>query len=174
MSILGTHKQCSQCRQSLHVRHYSKRQMRNRAGRCQSCVSTPCHAGCADCGAPAVDAASEENRCGACAADLVARFGYALVRAESRQKELAIRSAMGAGRGRITVGFLTEALTLGAVGGAVGLLVAWGGVEALVATAVGILVALPCVIAYNIFHKMVEDRIADAEILGRRLADALN
>lgn len=42
--------------------------------------------------------------------------------------------------------------------------------EALVATAVGILVALPCVAAYNIFHKMTEDQIADAEILGRRLA----
>lgn len=44
--------------------------------------------------------------------------------------------------------------------------------EALVATAVGILVALPCVIAYNVFHKSVEDRVADAELLGNRLASA--
>lgn len=45
--------------------------------------------------------------------------------------------------------------------------------EALVATAVGILVALPCVIAYNAFHKIAEDRIADAEITGMRLASAI-
>ncbi len=41
--------------------------------------------------------------------------------------------------------------------------------EALVATAVGILVALPCVIAYNLFQKAVEDRVADAEIAAKRL-----
>lgn len=45
--------------------------------------------------------------------------------------------------------------------------------EALVATAVGILVALPCVIAYNILFKAADDRIADAQIVGRRLAAAL-
>lgn len=45
--------------------------------------------------------------------------------------------------------------------------------EALVATAVGILVALPCVIAYNILYKAADDRIADAQIVGRRLASAL-
>lgn len=42
--------------------------------------------------------------------------------------------------------------------------------EALVATAVGILVALPCVIAYNWLYKAAEDRVADAQIAGRRLA----
>ena len=57
-----------------------------------------------------------------------------LVRAEARQKELAIRAAMGAGRGRIAAGFLTEALTLGAAGGVVGMGLAWLGVDALVAT----------------------------------------
>lgn len=45
--------------------------------------------------------------------------------------------------------------------------------EALVATAVGILVALPCVIAYNILYKAADDRLADAQIVGRRLAAAL-
>ena len=44
--------------------------------------------------------------------------------------------------------------------------------EALVATAVGILVALPCVIAYNVFHKSLEDRVSDAELLSARLAAA--
>lgn len=45
--------------------------------------------------------------------------------------------------------------------------------EALVATAVGILVALPCVVAYNWLYKAADDRIADAQIAGRRLAAAL-
>ncbi|MDP3544416.1 MAG: MotA/TolQ/ExbB proton channel family protein [Elusimicrobiota bacterium] len=45
--------------------------------------------------------------------------------------------------------------------------------EALVATAVGIIVALPCVIAYNVLFKAADDRIADAQIVGRRLASAL-
>jgi predicted permease len=55
-----------------------------------------------------------------------------LVRAESRQKELAVRAAMGAGSGRIASGFLSEAFLLGAAGGAAGLLLAWLGVDVLV------------------------------------------
>jgi biopolymer transport protein ExbB len=42
--------------------------------------------------------------------------------------------------------------------------------EALVATAVGLLVALPCVFAFNIFTKNVKDLIGETESLGRRLA----
>jgi biopolymer transport protein ExbB/TolQ len=45
--------------------------------------------------------------------------------------------------------------------------------EALVATAIGILVALPCVIAYNWLYKAADDRVADAQIVGRRLAASL-
>jgi predicted permease len=56
-----------------------------------------------------------------------------LVRAESRQKELAVRAAMGAGSARIASGFLSEAVLLGAAGGAIGLLLAWSGVALLVA-----------------------------------------
>lgn len=54
-----------------------------------------------------------------------------LVRAESRQKELAVRAAMGAGWVRIARGFLSEALLLGLSGGVAGLLLAWGGVRLL-------------------------------------------
>jgi predicted permease len=47
-----------------------------------------------------------------------------LVRAEGRQKEVAVRAAMGAGRGRMTRFFLTEAVLLGLLGGVSGLTVA--------------------------------------------------
>jgi predicted permease len=56
-----------------------------------------------------------------------------LVRAESRQKELAVRAAMGAGTTRIASAFLGEALLLGGCGGLAGVLLAWAGVELLVA-----------------------------------------
>jgi len=55
-----------------------------------------------------------------------------LVRAESREKELAVRAAMGAGGGRITRSFLAESLLLGVAGGAVGGGLAWVGVDLLV------------------------------------------
>lgn len=41
--------------------------------------------------------------------------------------------------------------------------------EALVATAAGLLVALPCVFAFNFLHKRTRDLIAETESLGRRL-----
>jgi predicted permease len=56
-----------------------------------------------------------------------------LVRAEGRQQELAIRAALGAGWGRIVQEMLLESMTLGIVGGALGLGLAYTGLRILVA-----------------------------------------
>jgi predicted permease len=55
----------------------------------------------------------------------------ALVRAAGRGKEWGVRLALGAPRSRIITLILTESLTLAVVGGGLGVLLAWAGVEAL-------------------------------------------
>jgi len=54
-----------------------------------------------------------------------------LVRAEGREKEMAVRTAMGAGRSRIAREFLLESLLLGVFGGLGGVALAFGGLELL-------------------------------------------
>jgi putative ABC transport system permease protein len=51
-------------------------------------------------------------------------------RALGRRKEIAIRAALGASRGRVLRQLLTEALVLGVAGGAAGLLLAYAGLDA--------------------------------------------
>ena len=55
-----------------------------------------------------------------------------LVRVETRQQELAVRTALGAGRTRIVRGILVESVMLGIIGGVVGAGLAYAGVRFLV------------------------------------------
>src|SRR5688572_13089569 len=58
-----------------------------------------------------------------------------IVRAEAREREFSVRQALGASSGRLIRSLLSEALVLAALGGAVGVVLAWAGVPLVVRAA---------------------------------------
>jgi predicted permease len=58
-----------------------------------------------------------------------------LVRSESRRQEFAVRTALGAGRGHIAREILVESVVLSLIGGALGIALAYAGLQVVVATA---------------------------------------
>lgn len=59
----------------------------------------------------------------------------AVLRAEARRHELAVRAALGAGRAQVVRLVFLEAATLAALGGGLGLILAWAGLDVLLALA---------------------------------------
>jgi putative ABC transport system permease protein len=73
-----------------------------------------------------------------------------LARATAREKEFALRAAFGAGRARLVRLLLVESLVLGIGGGALGVLIAWGGLKVIVATMPTNLIPAESVIGLNV------------------------
>ena len=106
-----------------------------------------------------------------------------LVRAEGRQQELAIRAALGAGWGRIAREMLLESLTLGVLGGVLGLGLAYAAVRILVAKGPATLPRLneigidPLVLAFtlgvSLFAGLLFGLIPVVKYAGPHLATAL-
>ncbi|MGH7500783.1 MAG: ABC transporter permease [Longimicrobiales bacterium] len=72
-----------------------------------------------------------------------------LARASGRQREMAIRSALGAGRGRVLRQLLTESVVLAALGGVAGGLLGWLGLQAVGSTLPALSLSVPAELAVN-------------------------
>jgi predicted permease len=69
-----------------------------------------------------------------------------LARGSARRKEFAIRLSLGGGRGRLIRQLMTEGLILSALGGALGLVLAWWGSRVLISSMAGL---IPLEIVYH-------------------------
>lgn len=86
-----------------------------------------------------------------------------LIRTEARSQELAIQAALGASRGRLASGILSESVLLAVAGGALGLILAALALPILLATAAD---ELPAVLAVAIDRKVVAFAIAVSLLAG--------